>query len=414
LDRHTKENGKMSTSSRIGILLILLLTLGGVPGALAQGNKTQQDGWQGPRPAPQQPAPSPTLQSPVPAGKQVLEIPSHPQPSVPDLPVQQTVVPPSPQPTKARPSQLITVTVTDRDGRYVSGLRREDFVVYEEDMTQDVTYFNTGQNEPVSLGFIVDTSGSMLNKIVSARRALHRFLDTVRPQDEVFLEAFNQRPLLLQDFTDSRALLLQATSQLQPEGETALYDAILDGLRRVQQGRRQKKALVVITDGLDNRSVASRDQLIEAIRRSGVLVYTIGVGNPDGGSRAVGPGPVMSPFPGPYMGRGRRGPFPGPYMGPGIMSPSPVGQGSIVDETVDARTLQELSDETGGKYFLLNTADVIGNGMVLDKATQAISDELRQQYSLGYKSPLKGDVYHDIRVEVRRDGLVVRTHKGIG
>jgi len=101
-------------------------------------------------------------------------------------------------------------------------------------------------------------------------------------------------------------------------------------------------------------------------------------------------------------------------MGPGLMSPAPVGQGSIVDEAVDSRTLQELSDETGGKNFLLNTADVVGSGMVLDSATQAISDELRQQYSLGYKSPLKGDVYHDIRVEVRRDGLKVRTHKGLG
>lgn len=404
----------MSTSSRVGIVMIVLVTLGGVPGALAQGNKTQQEGWQGPRPAPQQPAPAPALQPPVPAGKQVLEIPSHPQPSVSDLPGQQTVVLPGPQPAKARPSQLITVTVTDRDGRYVSGLRPEDFVVYEEDMPQDITYFNTGQNEPVSLGLIVDTSGSMLNKIVSARRALRRFANTVHSQDEVFLEAFNQQPLLLQDFTDSRALLLQATSLLQPEGETALYDAILDGLRRVQQGRRQKKALVVITDGLDNRSAASRDQVIAAIRRSGVLVYTIGVGNPNGGPPVMGPGPVMGPIIGPYMGRYRRSPFIGPYMGPGMMSPAPVGQGSIVDEAVDSRTLQELSDETGGKNFLLNTADVVGSGMVLDSATQAIGDELRQQYSLGYKSPLKGDVYHDIRVEVRRDGLRVRTHKGLG
>jgi Ca-activated chloride channel family protein len=237
----------------------------------------------------------------------------------------------------------------------------------------------------------------MLNKIVSARRALRRFVDTVRPRDEVFLEAFNQRPLLLQDFTDSRALLLQATSLLQPEGETALYDAILDGLHRVQQGRRQKKALVVITDGLDVNSLASRNQTLEAIRRSGVLVYTIGVGNPAAGSRAVGIGPPMSPF----MGRGGMSPFVG-------------GHGSGVDEAVDSHTLQELSDETGGKHFLFNIADVVGSGRVLDSATQAITDELRQQYSLGYKSPLKGDVYRSVRVEVRRDGLVVRTYKGIG
>src|SRR5262245_37724388 len=241
----------MRMGKHIGLLLVILVALGNGPRAWAQG-KAQPQGWQGPRPAPQQPPPLPALQAPVPSGKQVLELPSHPQPSTsPELPTQQSVTPPYPQPTKARPSQLVTVTVTDHDGRYVPGLRPEDFVLYEEDMPQAITYFNTGQDEPVSLGFIVDTSGSMLNQIVSARRALRRFLDTVRPQDEVFLEAFNQHPVLLQDFTDSRVLLLQATTQLQPDGGTALYDAILDGLRRVQQGRRQKKALIVITDGLD-------------------------------------------------------------------------------------------------------------------------------------------------------------------
>src|SRR5262249_31917453 len=270
---------------------------------------------------------------------------------------------------------------------------------YEEDMAQDVTYFNTGQNEPVSLGFIVDTSGSMLNKIVSARRALRRFLGTIRSQDEVFLEAFSQTPQLLQDFTDSRALLLQATSQLQPEGETALYDAILDGLRRVQQGRRQKRALVVITDGLDNRSAASRDQVIAAIRRSGVLVYTIGVGNPDGGPRVMGPGPVMGPVIGPYMGRHRRSPFIGPYIGPGMMNPSPVGQGSIVEEAVDSRTLQELSNETGGKHFFFNNPDVEGDGVGLDNATPANSHQHPQRCSFGYKMPLQREGEHDIRGE---------------
>jgi VWFA-related protein len=310
------------------------------------------------------------------------------------------------------------VTVTDPQGHYVPGLTREDFLLYEDDVSQEITYFSTGQDEPVSLGFIVDTSGSMLNKITQARRALRRFMNTIRPQDEVFLEAFNQRPTVLQDFTDSRALLLQATSLLQPQGETALYDAILDGLQRVQKGRRQKKVLVVITDGLDGASTASREQTIEAIRRSGVVVYTIGVGNPEGGLRAVGGGgsrlspsimarPSMMPRPwgGPAMGPLRGGPM----MGPPIGSPT-----AVVDETVDSRTLQLLSEETGGRNFLLNTADVVGSMAVLDGATQAISDELRQQYSLGYLSPLKGDLYRGVRVETRRGGLVVRTRKGIG
>ncbi|MGH7961456.1 MAG: VWA domain-containing protein, partial [Candidatus Binatia bacterium] len=284
----------------------------------------------------------------------------------------------------------------------------EDFAVYEDDMPQALTYFKTGQDEPVSLGLVVDMSGSMAGKVASARRALRRFITTVHPRDEIFLEAFNQRPIVLQDFTDSRALLLQATAALEPQGGTALYDAILDGLRRVQKGHHQKKALVVITDGLDMASVASLSQTIEAIRHSGVLVYTIGVGNPNRSPITVGPGIAT----GPIIVNRRRGRG-GPTIGYGP-SPFLVQGGSGTDETVDSGTLQELSEETGGRHFLLNTADVVGSLTVLDEATQAISDELRQQYSLGYKSPLKGDVYRSIRVETRRDGVVIRTQKGAG
>jgi len=108
------------------------------------------------------------------------------------------------------------------------------------------------------------------------------------------------------------------------------------------------------------------------------------------------------------------GPTMGPFMSRGGTRPFAAGRGSGADETVDARTLQELSDESGGRHFLLNTADVVGSTSVLDEATQAISEELRRQYSLGYLSPLKGDVYRSIRVETRRDGLVVRARKGTG
>lgn len=383
-----------------------------VAGTFAQPNTPQLEGWQGPRPVPQQPPAVPAPQNPVPSGKQVLEIPPQVQQPAPRPPTQQTLPIPRRQPETTRPTQFITVTVTDPHGHYVPGLTREDFLLYEDDVSQEITYFNTGQDEPVSLGFIVDTSGSMLNKITQARRALRSFMNTIRPQDEVFLEAFNQQPTVLQDFTDSRALLLQATSLLQPQGETALYDAILDGLHRVQQGRRQKKVLVVITDGLDGTSTASREQTIAAIRRSGVVVYTIGVGNPEGGLRAVGGGRMgPSPF---FMPHRRGGPAMGSFRGGPMMGPPMGSPTAVVDETVDSRTLQTLSEETGGRNFLLNTADVIGNMAVLDEATQAISVELRQQYSLGYLSPLKGDLYRGVRVETRRGGLVVRTRKGIG
>jgi Ca-activated chloride channel family protein len=285
---------------------------------------------------------------------------------------------------------LVTVTVTDPQGRYVAGLKREDFVVYEDGVPQDITYFNTGENEPVSMGLIVDVSGSMLSKIDRARLALRRLLDTIHPQDEVFLEAFNHQPFLLQDFTDSRLLLAQAISALHAVGGTALYDAMLDGLHHVKRGRHQKKALVIISDGLDTASLSSLNQVVNAARRSGVLVYAIGIGNPNGGFGMGGARITIGPF----------------IIG---------GGGGGFDEQIDTRTLEEASDATGGKLFVLNTADVVRNASVLENATETISRELRSQYSLGYTSSLRGGHYHSVRVETRRAGaenLAVRTQKG--
>src|SRR5713101_1030706 len=163
----------MKRSILIRVLVTVLLTVAGVPGAIAQNDASQPDGWQGPRPTPQKNTPPPALQHPAPSGKQVLEIPSRPQQQSVEPPHQQAVIPPRPQSESpphfqadtVRPSHLLTVTVTDPSGRYVPGLRREDFVVYEDGVPQDITYFNTGQSEPVSLGLIVDTSGSMRSKI---------------------------------------------------------------------------------------------------------------------------------------------------------------------------------------------------------------------------------------------------------
>ncbi len=375
---------------RAGIPMTILLALLSVSGVFAQGRVSEPEGWQGPRPAPQQGTLTPAPQRTVPSGKQVLEIPSQPQQS-PEPSRPQSEIAPRAQPESRHPNQLVTVTVTDPQGRYVSGLRREDFVVYEDEVPQDITYFNTGENEPVSMGLVVDVSGSMLSKIDRARLALRRLLDTIHPQDEVFIEAFNQQPFLLQDFTDSRLLLAQAISSLRPVGGTALYDALLDGLHRVKRGQHQKKALIVISDGVDTASLSSLSQTINAARRSGVLIYAIGIGNPNGSFGMGGAQIAIGPF---IIGGGGGGGF---------------------DEQIDSRTLQEASDATGGKLFVLNTADVVGNAGVIENATQTISRELRSQYSLGYTSSLPGNHYRNLRVETRRadaENLAVRAQKG--
>jgi Ca-activated chloride channel family protein len=362
-----------------------------------QGQDWQNDdGWQGPRPAPpQQSTPFPAPQSPTPSGKQVLEIPSRPQQQSIEPPRRQAEIPPPrPQPELpprrqneiVSPPQSVTVTVTNPQGGYIPGLQREDFTLYEDGVPQELTYFNTGENEPVSLGLVVDTSGSMKSKIERARQALRRFIDSIRPQDEVFIAEFNQQPGLLQDFTDSRMLLMQAITLLRPVGGTALYDAVLDGLRRVKTGRNQKKALVIVTDGIDTGSYSSLGQVIMAAKRSGVLLYTIGIGNPQGGRDMGGPSIMIGPF-------------------------AVVG-GGMSDDRVDSQTLRQISGETGAEHFLLNPADVMGSSAVLDAAVQTISRELRQQYTLGYRSSLPPDRYRSVRVETHRDDVIVRTQKG--
>ncbi|HXG20061.1 MAG TPA: VWA domain-containing protein [Methylomirabilota bacterium] len=402
-----------------GLVILLAVTATSVR---AQEQSHRPEGWQGPWPSPQRFPPTPAPQPAYPAGKQVLDIP--PQTQQPDSSpaTQRTAPPPHPQPATPHPTQLLTVTVTDPQGHYVPGLQADDFLVYEEELPQKITYFSTGQDEPVSLGFLVDVSSSMENKIGRARHALRRFFQTIRPRDEVFLEAFNQRPVMVQAFTDSRALLDEGVNLLEPQGETALYDALLDGLRRIKQGRHQKRALVLLTDGLDTASTASLNEATNSVRREGVTVYTIGIGNPIGGFHRAGTRP---PLPWPPLGGGLRFPgrgapgigFPGGRM-PGMGMPPALGgyggRGGGANDAVDVHVLQTFSNETGGRHFLLNTADVVNNEAVLDQAVQTISEELRQQYTVGYVSPLKGDVYRSIRVEVRRPGLSVRAQKGLG
>ncbi|MBM4258154.1 MAG: VWA domain-containing protein [Deltaproteobacteria bacterium] len=394
----------MGTNRLTSVLVATLLTVFAATTLFAQqrssreewqGSRTDDD-WQGERPTPpsQQPSPFPAPQKPTRSGKQVLEIPSQRQQESLEPPRRQAELPPRSQPElpprrqneDVRAPQAVTVTVTNPQGGYIPGLQRDDFTLYEDGVPQEITYFNTGDTEPVSLGLIVDTSGSMKTKIERARQALRRFIESIRPRDEVFIAEFNQQPSLLQDFTDSRTLLMQAVSLLRPVGGTSLYDAVLDGLRRVKTGQNQKKALIVVTDGIDTGSFTSLDQVTNAARRSGVLLYTIGIGNPQGGGGISGPSIMIGPF-------------------------AVVGSG-IGDDRVDSHILRQISSETGGEHFLLNPADVMGSRSVLDAAVQAISRELRQQYTLGYRSTLPSDRYRSVRVETRRDDVVVRTQKG--
>src|SRR5438132_1112051 len=165
----------------------------------------------------------------------------------------------------------VTTTVSDASGRFVSGLRKEDFSVYEDDQPVEITHFSS-ERVPVSLGIVLDTSGSMAGaKIQEAQSALDRFLfDLLDKEDEIFLYRFSNYPLLLQGWTSDRQLLSRALDRVSPNGGTAMYDAVAEAVPLAQEGQYRKKAIVVISDGNDTGSQTSIRELKQQIRESEV------------------------------------------------------------------------------------------------------------------------------------------------
>lgn len=299
----------------------------------------------------------------------------------------------------------VTATVTDDDGRFVSGLRKEDFTVYDNDVRQEVSYFSN-ERVPVSLGLLLDTSGSMTeDKIATARRAIDRFIyDLLGEDDELFFLEFASTPRLRQQWTKNRESISRAVQRVRPAGGTAMYDAVADALPLASGGQNRKKALLVISDGNDADSQIRVAELRQLIRESEVLVYALGVDSTGarsrnrGGSVSQPPVQVPTPFPFPIPGR-RRPAF--PQITGGIFGSNVNG------ERVNAQALRQMTDDTGGRTEIVRGFDG------LDAATARIADELSKQYSLGYaNSGEKDGRWHTIRVEVRDRRLTVRARRG--
>ena len=205
----------------------------------------------------------------------------------------------------------VTATVSDASGRFVPGLKQDDFVVYEDDQPVAVTHFSA-ERVPVSLGIALDTSGSMGGqKIQEAEDALGRFLfELLDKDDQIFLYRFSSRPTLLQGWTRDRQLLTRALGRITPNGGTAMYDTVAEAIPLAQRGENRKKALLVISDGNDTSSATDIRDVKAQIRESEVLVYAIGIDGEGDSSRNTPPPrprvpiPVPMPFPG---GRGGRG-----------------------------------------------------------------------------------------------------------
>ena len=293
----------------------------------------------------------------------------------------------------------VNATVTDGSGHFVPGLRLEDFTLDEDGERQTITQFEA-ERVPVSLGIVLDTSGSMGGeKMESAREAIRRFVyDLLGQTDEMFLYRFDSRPILVQGWTEDRARLVRALGGVRPAGGTAMYDAVAEAIPLAASGSRRKKALVVISDGNDTNSDIEVDEVRQLIRESEVMVYAIGID---------GSGAVASRSPVPQI---PRWPIPGggPIGIPWPRRPAPAPAPRVgMNDRVNERALRMLTDDSGGR------TEIIGGARDLDAATAGIASELSQQYFLGYVSSRPKDGrWHTITVQVKRGSYHVRARKG--
>jgi len=228
---------------------------------------------------------------------------------------------------------LVPVTVTDPMNRLVTGLEQEDFQVSENSGPQKIVSF-ASEDAPVSIGIIFDLSGSMTSKLIRARESIVQFIKTANPQDEFFVIGFNDRPELIEDFTSSVEDIQARLATVRSGHRTALLDAIYYGVAKMQQARHERKALLVVSDGGDNRSRYTDGEVRAQVRESDVEIYSIGLFDP---------------------------------------------YASTPEERTGPQLLDDLSEETGGRLFRVD--DIAEMGDIAEK----ISTELRNQYVIGYR-----------------------------
>jgi len=313
----------------------------------------------------------------------------------------------------------VTVTVTDAQGRFVSGLKADDFEVYEDGKLQTISQFDS-ERVPVSLGIALDTSGSMAGeKIAAAQSAVNRFLyDLLGEQDEVFLYRFDGQVSLVSGWTDDRRAVGRMLGSIRANGGTAMYDAVAAAVPLAQRGSRRKKALVLISDGNDQNSRTGVDAVRQLIRESEVLVYAIGIdasgsssstyaSAPQSGAASAPPksGPTPSAFP------GARTPPPASSSGSSSSSaparPSSLPGRPSSSSRLNVDALRSITDDSGGR------TEIIMSARDLDPATAGIASELSRQYFLGYStsSPRDGR-WHNIEVRVKRGNYTIRARRG--
>jgi len=253
---------------------------------------------------------------------------------------------------------LVNITVTDPSNRLVTGLERDTFRVFEDNVEQEVLNFSS-EDVPISIGVILDLSGSMVNKLGKAREAAGQFFKMANPQDEFFLVGFNDQAYLLSPFTEKVEDLQSRMLAISAKGTTALLDAICLGLMQMKNAHHAKRALLIISDGGDNHSRYTEREIKHFVREADTQLYSIGIFDP-------------------IQSRSRT---PEELNGPILLS--------------------ELTEITGGRAFSVEDPNELP-----DIATK-IAVELHNQYILGYRPSNK---VHNSRW--RKIKVKLRTRKG--
>lgn len=257
---------------------------------------------------------------------------------------------------------VLPTIVTDKQGRYVSDLTQDQFVVYDNGRKVPIDLFTT-EDTPVTVGLIIDGSSSMRSKLGEVLAGSLAFVRLSNPNDELFAirfnddvrEVVNKRFLLASDV----GTLEKALTSVVPEGRTALYDALIAGLEHLDEGTRPRKVMIVISDGGDNASRATLDRVLSRARASNASIYTIGIYDD-------------------------------------------------ADPDKNPGALKSLAHATGGERFLPRSPGA------LMQVCERIAREIRSGYTLGYAPPDRDGVFHRLRVQVSAPGrsLVVRTRPG--
>lgn len=274
---------------------------------------------------------------------------------------------------------VLDVTVIDRTNHPVGNLEKEDFVIFEDGAQQQVSFFSR-EETPVSLGLVLDTSGTMRKKLTKATTAAMRLVRQSHPQDEMFVVRFTAEAELIQDFTKDIREIEYALEDLVAHGQTALLDAVYLSVEQAQKyGKHRRKAIVILTDGEDRDSYYTRDQALQALRGSDVQVYVIGF--PEGLDEQFNV----------FRETGRR----------------KMGR----REKRARKLLDELSSMSGGRAFYPQALEE------LDSIAETIATDLRTQYTLGYYPTRQRDgTWRQVKVDVKSDNkrseLVARTRSG--